>query len=695
MLKKYDIKNLDCADCAVKLESSLRKRSDVKSVSLDFATLTLLVDGPDQAVLQEAIHNIEADVKISTNASGTGAVGEIQHFRKELFVLAFSAVLFVIAFLLSSLSESSNGILTTVLFAIVFLLAGYGVLTTAFKNIFLGKIFDENFLMTIATIGAFIINAPAEAAAVMLFYCIGDFLQDLSVFRSRRSIRDLIELRPDMANLIQGQEIIRTDPQNIAVGSEILINPGERVPLDGIVSKGKSMLDTSALTGESVPRSISEGEQVLAGMINKQGVLQVKVSKVYSESALARIFELVENATHKKAETELFFTTFARYYTPVVVALALLVALLPPLFIADASFKAWAYRALVLLVISCPCALVVSIPLTYFGAIGLASKKGILIKGSSFLDALLHLKKIFMDKTGTITKGVFTVNEIIPATAFSKEEVLRFAALAEAHSSHPIAHSIIAAFGEQPDMSLVKEYQEQAGRGISAIIDGKKVLLGNEKILQENNIEIPAAELEGTIVYLAIDGSYAGSIAIGDEIKKDSIKAIAQLRKQGVKELFMLTGDNEAAAKAVCKETGMDRCYADLMPEDKVRILEEGLQTASEKDKVAFVGDGMNDAPVLARADIAISMGSLGSDAAIETADIVIMNDSLSKIVEVLQIAQKNRKILVQNIILALGIKTIFIVLGALGFAGLWAAVFADMGVALMAIFNATRMLKD
>lgn len=696
-MKKYILENLDCANCAAKLENSISKMDCVKSVSIDFGTLSMLIDTTDINKVQEEIKKIEPEVKIiDTNEKKSEEQEEEFSPKKELTFIGITAFIYIFGLIFQKQLENTPfQIAEYVLFLGVYLMSGWKVLFSAFKNISKGKIFDENFLMTIATVGAIAIHALAEAVGVMLFYKVGEFFQELSVQNSRKSIRALLEIRPDYANLIVNGEAKKVNPESVSVGDKVLVKPGEKIPLDGVVISGNTQVDTSALTGESVPRIVRVKDTVLAGMINKSGLITIEVTKPFGESSITKILELVENATHKKAKTEKFFTTFARYYTPAIVAISLLTAILPPLFISGQTFTEWIYRALVILVISCPCALVVSIPLTYFGGIGAASKKGILIKGSNYLDALNSVKTIFFDKTGTITKGVFKVTEIVTKNGFKKEEILAFAAEAEAHSTHPIALSIIESYGKKVDLSIINDYQEIGGKGIKAVIKNRTVIVGNDRLLHHFNIEHDTCSITGTVVHVAIDSKYAGYLIISDEIKEDSIKAIADLKKLGIKELIMLTGDNKDIAEAISKKVGIDKYYAELMPEDKVSVLESYISNKTKNSgKVAFVGDGINDAPVLTRADIGISMGGLGSDAAIETADVVIMNDSLTKISEAINIAKKNKIILLENIAFALGVKGIFVVLGFLGIATMWEAVFGDMGVALIAIFNATRMLK-
>ena len=577
-------------------------------------------------------------------------------------------------------------------FLAAYLMSGWKVLYTAARNLRHGKVFDENFLMSVATIGAIVIYQLPEAAAVMLFFKVGELFEDISVNRSRRSVRALLDIRPDYANLTVDGNLTRVRPEEVAVGALIVIKPGEKVPLDGEVVEGSTLMDTSALTGEPVPRSIGPGGKVLAGMINRSGSLTVKVTKKFSESSVARILELVETAGSRKAPTERFITTFARYYTPAMVLGAAGVAVIPPL-LTGASFDTWVYRALILLVISCPCALVISIPLGYFGGIGGASRKGILVKGAAFLDALTDIKTAVFDKTGTLTKGEFKVSQIVPDNGFQPDELLKLAAAAEACSNHPIAQSIMEAYG-QAVPCVVREYKEIPGYGVTAVVDGRTVMAGNDRLLHQQGIEHGVCRVEGTVVHLVIDGQYGGYILIADEIKADAKEAVASLKRLGVEKVVMLTGDCPEAAAYVAGQLGIDEYRADLLPEDKVRAIEE-LQAASrDGGKIAAVGDGINDAPVIARADVGVAMGALGADAAIETADVVIMTDTPSKLAEAIVVARKTRRVVWQNIFLALGIKGVFIALGSVGLATMWEAVFADMGVALLAILNATRAMR-
>ena len=615
--------------------------------------------------------------------------------RREFIPLSIAVVLFIIGLVFNQpLHDTPGAIAEYAVLIPAYLISGWSVLTSAGRNILRGKIFDENFLMTIATLGAIAIHELPEGVAVMLFFQIGELFQGFAVGRSRRSIKALLEVRPDTANLVINGVVREVAPEKVEVGDTIVIKPGEKVPLDGEILSGNSQVDTSALTGESVPRTVRQGETILAGVINQTGSLTVRVTKLFAESSIAKILDLVENASSKKAPTEKFITRFARYYTPVVVFLSLAVAILPPLLIPDQISELWVYRALVLLVISCPCGLVISIPLGYFGGVGGAAKRGILVKGSTFLDALTEVKTVIFDKTGTLTEGVFQVTQIAPYNGYSEKELLTVAAIAESQSNHPVARSIVEAYNNEISDADVTDYEEILGHGISANVKGMSVLAGNDRLLHKANIAHDTCNVEGTVVHLAIDGKYAGYILISDRIKEDAARAIARLKKAGVAETVMLTGDNRVVAKNVADKLGLDTYKAELLPEDKVEAIEQYLRKSGKKSKVAFVGDGINDAPVIARADLGMAMGALGSDAAIETADVVLMDDALSKVAEAIAIARKTHTIVWQNIILAMAIKALFILLGAVGIATLWEAVFADVGVALLAILNASRILK-
>ena len=575
-----------------------------------------------------------------------------------------------------------------------YLLSGWNVLTIAGKNILKGKIFDENFLMTIATLGAIAIHQLPEAVGVMLFFKVGELFQDYAVGHSRRSIKAVLEVRPDYANLKMDGVITKTNPNQVKIGDIITVTAGEKIPLDGTIIVGTSQIDTSALTGESVPRSVKVGDVALAGTINKTGILDIQVTKLFGESSIAKILDLVENASSKKAATEKLITKFAKIYTPIVVFVSLAIAIIPPLVIPNATSAEWVYRALVILVISCPCGLVISIPLGYFGGIGGAAKRGILIKGSTFLDVLNDVKTVVSDKTGTLTKGTFQVTQIVPQNGFTQDELLSIASHIEAQSTHPIAQSIREAYKGELDLTKVTNYEEIAGHGIRAMVGDRSVIAGNDRLLHRENIAHGTCKVSGSVVHMAIDNRYAGYIIVADQIKDDSIKAIQDLHQIGINQVIMLSGDNQGVAADIAGRLGLDSYIAELLPEGKVIAFEQILSKLGKKEKVIYVGDGINDAPVLARADVGIAMGGLGSDAAIETADVVIMNDSPAKIVEAIQIARKTHSIVWQNIIFALSIKAVFLVLGVLGVANMWEAVFADVGVALVAIANATRVLK-
>lgn len=577
-------------------------------------------------------------------------------------------------------------------FLIAYLIVGWDIVWKAIRNITKGQIFDENFLMTIATVGAFCLMEYPEAVAVMLFYQVGELFQSYAVSRSRRSIADLMDIRPDYANVLQNGALIQVDPEEVQIDDIIVIKPGERIPLDGIVENGYSSLDTSALTGESVPRDVTVGENVISGCINQTGKLTVRVTKEFGQSTVSKILELVENASDKKSKSENFITRFARYYTPFVVLAAVVLSIVPPL-ITGQSFLIWIERALTFLVISCPCALVISVPLSFFGGIGGASKSGVLIKGSNYLEMLADTEVVVFDKTGTLTKGNFEVSEI-KAFNMNKNELLRLAAFAEDYSNHPIALSIKKAYKGVVDSSKIKEIEEIPGHGVKCNIEGKTVLAGNSRLMKQMNISFQDNAPSGTVVHLSVNDIYAGYICIEDEIKPDSPKAIADLKAAGIKKTIMLTGDSNAVGRKVAAKLNLDQVYTELLPGDKVDQLEKLMHQRSEKGKLAFVGDGINDAPVLARADIGIAMGGLGSDAAIEAADIVIMTDEPSKIATAIKISKKTLRIVRQNIVFALAVKGIVLVLGALGFASMWSAVFADVGVSIIAILNAIRALN-
>ncbi len=575
---------------------------------------------------------------------------------------------------------------------IPYLVIGYDILWKAIRNIVHGQVFDENFLMVIATFGAFFVGEYLEAVAVMLFYQTGELFQSYAVGKSRRAISDMMDICPEYANLETDGVLTEVDPDEVEVGSIIVIKPGERVPLDGIVVEGSSLLDTTALTGESVPRTVTAGDEIISGCVNGSGTLRVRVTKEFEDSTVSKILELVENASSKKAKTENFITKFAKYYTPCVTIGAVLLAVLPPLITGD-SFGIWLEKACIFLVVSCPCALVISVPLGFFGGIGAASKRGVLVKGSNYLEAMAEVSTVVFDKTGTLTKGEFKVAGVYPQGC-SEAELLEIAAYGEMYSNHPIAEALREAYGKPVEAERIKNAEEVAGHGIRALADGKTVLLGNEKLMKREGVSYVTCEQAGTVVYVAVDGVFAGSIVIADSLKEGAKEAITLMRRAGVKKFVMLTGDRRAAAEAVAKELGLTEVYADLLPGDKVSKVEELLEERNGKEKLAFVGDGINDAPVLTRADIGIAMGSMGSDAAIEAADIVLMDDDVKKIATVVRISRKTLTIVKQNIVFALGVKLLVLLLGALGMATMWEAVFADVGVSVLAILNAMRVLK-
>ena len=608
---------------------------------------------------------------------------------KRLWRIIIGAALLATAVLLNL----NNEWLQIALFIISYIIVGGDVVKRAVKNIFKGQVFDENFLMSIATIGAFFIGEYPEGIAVMLFYQVGELFQSYAVGKSRKSIASLMDIRPDYANVKKGDELVKVDPDEVQIGDIIVIKAGEKIPLDGKVIEGSSMIDTSALTGESVPREVEVGSDILSGCININGVITAEVTKEFGESTVSKILDLVENASSKKSNSEQFITKFARYYTPVVVIIAVFLAIIPPLVIDGATFSDWIYRALAFLVVSCPCALVISIPLSFFGGIGGASKKGILVKGSNYLEALAETEIVVFDKTGTLTKGVFNVQEIHPE-GVSKEELLELTAYVESYSNHPISLSLKRAYGKEIDNGRISDVEEISGHGVIATVDGKKVMAGNIKLMKMMDIPYFKGELIGTAVHVAVNNKYIGYILIADEVKEDSAQAIKELKAANIKQTVMLTGDNKSVGSKVAKELGLDKVYAELLPADKVEKLEELFSQKSKKGKLAFVGDGINDAPVLARADIGIAMGGLGSDAAIEAADIVIMTDEPSKIATAMKISKKTLKIAHQNIVFAIGIKIIVLILSAFGITTMWAAIFADVGVTIIAVLNAFRALN-
>lgn len=695
-MTKYQLKNIDCASCAAKIEEGVAKLEEVTFVSVNFANSLMVISTSNVEKVKAKIKELEPEVEMVELKETTRFVSHNELIEnKWALIKAVSALVLLSVGMIfeDEIHNTPYHSAEYLIFLSAYLISGWKVLSNAARNIIKGRVFDENFLMTIATLGAVAIDEMPEAVAVMLFYVVGELFQDIAVHRSRKSVQSLLEIRPDYANIKTDGEIKKVSPTEVHPGQVIIVKPGEKIPLDGIIKEGTSFVDTSALTGETVPRSVKENEIVLAGMINKSGLLTVEVTKEFGESSISKILELVENASSKKAETEKFITTFAKYYTPVVVVGAVLLAVIPPLMFADQTFTDWIYRALVVLVISCPCALVISIPLGYFGGIGGASRKGILVKGSNYLDALTKITTVVFDKTGTLTKGEFKVTEVVTQNGFNKDEVLMFAAFAESHSNHPIAKSIVDAYGKNIDQSSIHDVQEISGKGIKASVNGKQIIVGNDNILHAENVQHDQCNIAGSVVHIAVDTVYAGYVIISDSLKEDSQDTIRMLHERNINSV-MLTGDNKTAAEDVAKKLGIKEFYYELLPEDKVKQIEKIIQKTSPKSKVAFVGDGINDAPVIARADVGIAMGALGSDAAVETADIVLMTDSPLKVVDAIEVAKRTRTIVWQNIGFAMGVKIFFILLGTLGIATMWEAVFGDMGVAIIAIVNAMRVMR-
>ena len=608
--------------------------------------------------------------------------------KKEVIKVVIALILFLISLII----PFENAWINIGIYIISYLIVGLDVLIEAIKNIFKGEVFDENFLMTIATIGAFAIGEYPEAVAVMLFYQVGEMFQSYAVDKSRKSIASLMDIRPDSANVKNNGEVLKVDPDEVKIGDIILVKPGEKVPLDGIIVDGNSMLDTSALTGESVQKEVKVGDKVLSGSINQNGLIEIKVTKSFGESTVSKILDLVENASSKKSKSENFISKFAKYYTPIVVVIAVLLAIIPPIIFKETEFIQWLYRALTFLVVSCPCALVISIPLGFFGGIGGASKLGVLVKGSNYLEALSKTEVVVFDKTGTLTEGVFEVKKV-NSVDITKEDLIKYAAYAESFSNHPIANSLKKAYGKDIDNKKISETHELSGLGVNAVVDGKEVFVGNEKLMQEKNIEYIKCNEIGTILYVAINNQFKGTIIISDKIKADAKETIEKLKKNNVKKIVMLTGDKKAVGESVAKELGLDEVYTELLPNNKVEKVEELMKSKSKKGKLAFVGDGINDAPVLAISDIGIAMGGLGSDAAIEAADVVLMTDEPSKVVDAIKISKKTLKIVKQNIIFAIAVKILVLILSAIGLSNMWQAVFADVGVSVLAILNALRVL--
>ena len=686
------LEGLNCANCARKIEEKVGKMEGVKESNLNFTTTTLNVKLERKVKEEHAINEIkkivealEPHVKVEKKVSGKTNV------QKAKFEVKPTLIIGTILYLIAVIGDF-KGALALILFVASYLLIGGEVVLTAIKNIAKGQVFDENFLMTVATIGAFSISEYPEAVAVMLFYEIGETIQGYAVNKSRSSISSLMDIRADYANIIIDGKEKKVSPETVKVEDIILVKPGEKIPLDGIVVEGESFVDTSALTGESVPRKIVPNDEILSGGINTSGLLKVKVTKKFGESTVSRILEMVENAASKKADTEKFITKFAKVYTPIVVVLAILIAVIPSIFIKDALFSTWLYRALVFLVVSCPCALVVSVPLGFFAGIGGASKKGVLVKGSNYLELLKDLETVVFDKTGTLTEGVFSVAEI-NTNGIDKEKLIEVAAMAESFSNHPIAISIIKEYGKEIDKEVIKEYKEISGRGIKAVINNEEVLVGNSKLMNEFNILYNEVDSIGTVVYCAINGEFKGSIVISDKIKENAVEALINLKKAGVKKTVMLTGDNKKTAYKVGEKINIDEVHSELLPLDKVKEVEEIMKRSNKNGKLAFVGDGVNDAPVLARADIGIAMGGIGSDAAIESADAVVMNDDLLKVAEYKRLSKKVMLYIYEDIVGILLVKVLFLVLAMLGKSNMILAILADVGVLVLAVLNSLRIM--
>ncbi len=694
-VKIFVLKGLDCPHCAGAIEKETAKLECVESASVDLMkqTLTVKYEGSASELfrkVKDIVYEHEPEVEVTEyTASGKDERSDNSDVRRMIVRLAVGAAVFVAGVITIGAGLPLHVTLSVLISA--YFILGWDVVFKALKNIVKGRVFDENFLMSLSSVCAFAIGEYPEAVAVMLFYQVGEFCQSLAVRRSRSSIASLMDIRPDSATVKRNGELSVVAPEEIDTGEIIVVKPGERIPLDGVVTEGSSMLDTRALTGESVPKSVGAGDEVLSGCINTDGVLEIRVTKPFSESTASKIIDLVENASGRKAPTENFISSFAGFYTPVVVVLAAILAIVPPLLFGG-EWADWLHRGCVFLVVSCPCALVISIPLTFFGGIGAASRHGVLVKGGNFLEALNKVDTVVFDKTGTLTKGVFKVTDIMPAGGFTKDDVLALAAAAEQYSNHPIARSVLSAYSG--DVAEADGYQEISGHGVSAHCQGRKVLAGNAKLMETEKIAYIPCDKAGTKVYVSADGAYVGCVLISDEVKPDSCEAIAKLKQLGVEKAVMLTGDDEKIAGEVAKELCLDEYHAQLLPQDKVDILEKLDEKKKSGGKLVFVGDGINDAPVLARADIGIAMGGIGSDAAIEAADVVLMTDEPMKLVEAVEVARETKRIVIQNIIIALSVKGVFLVLGAFGVAGMWEAVFGDVGVALIAVLNAMRILK-
>lgn len=690
---------LNCPNCAGKIEQAINQLAWIQTASVNIATQEITLqtsETPTQDQLkeiQQIVLSYEPDVTVYIESQSQDSLESLEPQQKNKLIQIISASLLLVigVFLLYKAPGFSR--LTFILLLMAYLIAGLDVITAALKNITRGVWFDEHFLMAVATLGAFAIGEYVEAVAVMVFYKIGEYFQDAAVDQSRASITALMDIQPTIARVERSSGTIEISPENVQIGEILQVRPGEKIPLDGEVIEGESQVDTSALTGESRLTRLTPGDTALSGCINQTGLLRIRVTELYQDSTVRKIIDLVEHAANRKAPTERLMTKFSKYYTPIVVFVALFLAVIPPLFLQQ-DWSEWLRRACTFLVISCPCALVISIPLTFYGGIGAASKQGVLVKGGNYLEALSQVKTVVFDKTGTLTAGQFQVRHVLPAEGVSQEQLLELAAIAEQHSNHPIAESIRQAYHQEVASVSLDQIEEVAGKGLRVQYQGHSLLVGNATLLEEAGVSFNPCNDSGTKVYVAYQGQSLGVIVIDDALKPDSITAIDQLRSLGIDQCIMLTGDNEQTAQSTAKTLGLDRYYAQLLPEDKVLLMEQIAKDLPIDHKVAFVGDGINDAPVLARADLGVAMGALGSDAAIEAADIVLMTDEPSKLAQAIQISQKTKRIAYQNILFALGVKLLFLILGALGLTSMWLAVFADVGVALIAVFNARRMIR-
>jgi Cd2+/Zn2+-exporting ATPase len=691
-IRKFQLNNLDCANCAARIEDGVQQLPGVRFASVNFATSTLHIEAEDYSGIADTIYRIEPEVEIVAGMKpDDGIDGKV--IRDGVSIVVSILLLMIGLVFRDSLHDTPFRLGELVILGAAYLISGASVLLRAWKNIRRNNWFDETFLMSVSTLGAIIINELPEAVVVMLFFQIGEFIQQRSVDRSRRSIRALMDVRPDQANVKIGEGIRAVAPEAVEVGETILVRPGEKIPLDGVVRDGHSQVDLSALTGESIPVSVKERDEVFAGSINRTGLIAVEVTKPFEQSSVSQMLELVQNAAARKAKTQKFITRFAQVYSPIMVGISLGVALIPPLIIPGEAFSTWVYRALVLLVVSCPCALVISIPLGYFGGVGGASRRGILVKGANFLDVLAEVKTVVFDKTGTLTRGVFKVTKIVPYNGWNKDALLKIAAQAESQSNHPVATSIKQAYGKDDLMQMPDSFEEVAGYGVRVKLNGKDVVVGNDPFMHKENVPHVTCDVPGTIVHVAVNSDYAGYLVVSDEMKPDSSTAIKHLKQLGVQHIIMLSGDREDVAQQVSMDLGLSEYRAELLPEDKVSVMTEML-AQPHHGKIAFVGDGINDAPALGQSDVGIAMGAFGSDAAIEVADVVLMTDSPSKVAEAIQLGRRTRKVVRQNIYLALGIKALFILLGVFGVASMWEAVFGDVGVTILAVLNATRVLK-